>query len=109
MCTYDGDEEEMMSEEVTHIVAEVENNIHTKVRHVSTPSLGKEAETVMEFHASIWTSALCELGAPGSAESVQSGCGCAEGLAGVLLLQTTTSQRLSLPTPAHIITFIHFK
>ncbi|XP_028258745.1 chromodomain-helicase-DNA-binding protein 1-like [Parambassis ranga] len=30
LITYDGDEEEMMSEEVTHIVAEVESNIHAK-------------------------------------------------------------------------------
>ncbi|KAM4547924.1 chromodomain-helicase-DNA-binding protein 1-like isoform 2-T2 [Odontesthes bonariensis] len=30
LITYDGDEEDMMSAEVTHIVAEVENHIHTK-------------------------------------------------------------------------------
>lgn len=30
LITYDGDEEEVMSEEVTHIVAEVENHIQTK-------------------------------------------------------------------------------
>uniref|UniRef100_A0A671WAU6 Chromodomain-helicase-DNA-binding protein 1-like n=1 Tax=Sparus aurata TaxID=8175 RepID=A0A671WAU6_SPAAU len=29
-CTYDGEEEEIMSPEVTHIVAEVENSIHTQ-------------------------------------------------------------------------------
>ncbi|XP_035033235.1 chromodomain-helicase-DNA-binding protein 1-like [Hippoglossus stenolepis] len=38
LFTYDGDEEDMMSPEVTHIVAEVENSIHSKelqdlVRH----------------------------------------------------------------------------
>lgn len=31
MCTYDGEEEEIMSPDVTHIVAEVENNIHSQV------------------------------------------------------------------------------
>ncbi|XP_017278857.1 chromodomain-helicase-DNA-binding protein 1-like isoform X2 [Kryptolebias marmoratus] len=30
LITYDGDEEDVMSAEVTHIVAEVENNIHTQ-------------------------------------------------------------------------------
>ncbi|XP_074525310.1 chromodomain-helicase-DNA-binding protein 1-like [Halichoeres trimaculatus] len=30
LITYDGDEEEVMSSEVTHIVAEVENSIHTQ-------------------------------------------------------------------------------
>ncbi|KAM6921156.1 chromodomain-helicase-DNA-binding protein 1-like [Xenentodon cancila] len=30
LCTYDGDEEDIMSANVTHIVAEVDNNIHTK-------------------------------------------------------------------------------
>ncbi|KAM9763192.1 chromodomain-helicase-DNA-binding protein 1-like [Menidia menidia] len=30
LCTYDGDEEEVMSAEVTHIVAEIDNNIHTQ-------------------------------------------------------------------------------
>ncbi|XP_074492895.1 chromodomain-helicase-DNA-binding protein 1-like [Sebastes fasciatus] len=30
LCTYDGDEEEIMSPEVTHIVAEVENSIHSQ-------------------------------------------------------------------------------
>lgn len=29
--TYDGDEEEIMSAEVTHIVAEAEDSIHTRV------------------------------------------------------------------------------
>lgn len=29
--TYDGDEEEIMSAEVTHIVADLEDSIHTKV------------------------------------------------------------------------------
>lgn len=29
--TYDGDEEEVMSTEVTHIVAEVENSVHKQV------------------------------------------------------------------------------
>lgn len=29
--TYDGDEEEVMSAEVTHIVAEVEDGVHTQV------------------------------------------------------------------------------
>lgn len=30
LITYDGDEEEIMSPDVTHIVAEVENNIHSQ-------------------------------------------------------------------------------
>lgn len=30
LITYDGEEEEIMSPEVTHIVAEVENSIHTQ-------------------------------------------------------------------------------
>lgn len=30
-CTYDGDEDELMSAEVTHVVAEVESSIHSQV------------------------------------------------------------------------------
>lgn len=95
-----------MSADVTHVVAEVEDGVHTQVSmalKITDTNLIFAFTSVCVFPSgTVLNLSVVPAGAPGSGAAALAGGGGAQGLAGGLLLQTATSGHGAIPASAGI-------